>query len=97
MDINQHFRADNHALACAMVPLNGFISASFMHIAIQVAGTSYSGPRVGPGASYCYSAGVVGILCCIMAASCIHTLLGANFSIKTDKLNKNSTTLIKIN
>ena len=55
------FRADNHTLACIIVPVNGFGSASFMYIAMHIAGTSYSGHWDGPQASFCYSTGVVGI------------------------------------
>ena len=72
-----------------MVPVNGFGSASFMDIATCVAGSSYSGLLDGPGASYCYAAGVVGISCCIIAASCIRTLLDAISSIRIGKLSKN--------
>ena len=68
-----------------MAPINGFNSDILMNIAMNIAVTSYSGLWDGPGASYCYSSGVVGILHCIMAVSCTHTLLGAIFLIKTDK------------
>ena len=44
-----------------MVPVNGFVSASFMDIAIHIAGTSHSGRWDSLGAFYCYSAGVIGI------------------------------------
>ena len=68
-----------------MVPVNGFGSASFMDKAIHVAGTPYSSLCDSLGVSYCYSTGVISVLHCSIAASCIHTLLGAIFSIKTDK------------
>ena len=45
------FKADNHALACILAPVNGFVSVTFMDIAMHVAGTSYSGLQDGPGAS----------------------------------------------
>ena len=44
-----------------MVPVNGFVLAIFMDIAMHVAGTFYSGLWDGPGASYCYYAAVVGV------------------------------------
>ena len=78
-----------------MAPVNGFGSISFMYIAMCVAGISYSGFQDGPGASYSCSAGVVGILHCIMAESCIRTLLGAFSLIITDKLSKKFTKKIK--
>ena len=67
------------------MPVNGFGLACFIDIARCVAKTSYSDLWDGLRASYCYSSGVVGISRCIMAASCIHTLLGANFLIKMNK------------
>ena len=85
MAIEYHFRADNHALSYIMALVNGFSSASFTDIAMVVAKTTYSSLWDGSGASYCCSAGVVGIPHCIMAVSCIYTLLGATFSIKTAK------------
>ena len=72
-----------------MALVNGFRSAIFMDIAMCIAETYYSGLWVDPRASYCYSAGVVGVSHCIMAVSCIYTLLGAIFLIKTNKLSKN--------
>ena len=54
-----------------MAPVNAFSLASFMDIAMHVAVTSYSGYQDGPGASYCYCAGVFGTLHRIRAASCI--------------------------
>ena len=74
-----------------MAPVNTFGSDSFMDIATQVAGSSYSGLWDGPRASYCYVSGVVSILYCIMAASCIQTLLGAISLIKTTKKSKSLT------
>ena len=85
-----HYNADNHTLACVIAPVNGFSSANFIDIAKCVDVTSYSSLQDGPGAFYCYSAGVIGISHCIMAVSCICTLLGAIFSIKTDKKSKKS-------
>ena len=79
------FKANNHALTCTVVPVNGFGSAYYMDIALYIALASYSGLQDGTGASYCYSTGVVGIFRYIMAASCIFTLLSAIFLIKTDK------------
>ena len=74
-----------------MAPVNGFSSASFKDVAICVVCTFYSGLWDDPGASYCYYACVVGILYCIIAVSCICTLLGAILLIKTDNLSKNLT------
>ena len=68
-----------------MAPVNSFSSASFMDIATCIAATSYSGPWDSLGASYGYFSGVVGVSRCIMAASCVYTLLGAISSIKTGK------------
>ena len=72
-----------------MALVNDLSSVSFKDIAIHIAGKSYSGLWDGLGASYCYFVGVIGISCCIMAASYIWTILGAIFSIKTDKQSKN--------
>ena len=51
-----------------MAQINGFGSTIFIDIATCVVGTSYSGLWDGPGVSYCYVIGVVGISHCIMAA-----------------------------
>ena len=40
MAIKYYFRADNHALAYVVAPVNSFSSASFMDIATRVAETS---------------------------------------------------------
>ena len=77
------------------MPVNSFESAILIDIAMYMAGTSYSGFWDGLWASYCYSSGVIGILCCIIAVSCICTFLRAIFLIKTDKENKNSAKLNK--
>ena len=71
----KRFRADNHALSCIVVPVNSFSSAIFTDIVIHISETSYFGHWDNPGASYCYSAGIVGVSHCIMAESCIRTLL----------------------
>ena len=68
-----------------MAPVNGLNSDSFMDIAMFVAGTSYYGYQDGPRASYCFSEGVIGVLHCIMAASCMQNFLIAIFLIKTGK------------
>ena len=60
--MKQSCGAENHALACIIAPVNGFGLASFMDIAKHIADTSYSSLWDGPGASYCYSASVIGIL-----------------------------------
>ena len=78
-------RADSHALAYVVAPVNGFGSASFMDITTCVVWNSYSGIWDGPGTSYCYVASVASVSRCIMAASCIRTLLGVIFSKKTNK------------
>ena len=52
---------------------------------MSVAETSFSGFQDGPGPSYCYTTGIIGVSCCILAESCNRILLGAIFSIKTDK------------
>ena len=85
MAMKQHFNADSHALALVVVPINGFYLASFMDIAIFASGTSYSSHWYGPGAFYCYSAGVSSILQCIIAVYYMHTLLGAILLIKMDR------------
>ena len=59
------------------MPVNGFSSDNFTDITIFVAITLYSGRQDGPGASCCYSAGIVVISHCIIAVSCIFILLGA--------------------
>ena len=66
-----HLKVDSHALTYIVAPVNGFGSASFTDIATQIASSSYSGLWDGPGAFFCYVAGVVGISRCIIAASCI--------------------------
>ena len=80
-----------------MVPVNGFDSASFTDIAIRIGWSSYSGLWDGPGTSYCSVAGVIGVSHCIMAASCIPTLLGAILTKETNKLSKNKTNKVKNN
>ena len=71
-----------------MAPVNSCSSASLMDIAMHMSGTSYSGCWGGFGASYSYFAGIFGVSHCIMAVSCIYTLLAAIFLIKVDKLIK---------
>ena len=80
-----------------MAPVNGFGSDSFMDIAMCVGRSSYSGLWDGPGTSYYSVAGVVSISCCIMAASCIRTLLGAIFIKKMNKLSKKKQIKVKNN
>ena len=85
------FKADNYALPCILVPVNCFGSASFIESATHIARTSYSGHQNGPTEFFCYTAGIVAILCCIMAVFCIYTLLGPiylNKRIILEKINK---------
>ena len=89
-------RADSHALAYVVAPVNSFGLASFIDIAMCVALSSYFGLWDGPGASYCSVAGIVGISHCIMPASCIRTLLGVIFAVKMNKQSKNSINKIKM-
>ena len=74
-----------------MVPVYRFFSASFTDIATGVNETPCSGGQDGPGASYCYSADIVVVLCCIIVVSWICTLLRAILLIRMDKYNKKST------
>ena len=67
------------------MPVKGFNSASLTYIATCVAISSYFCHLNDPGASYGYYTGIVAILYCIIAASCIHTLLRAIFLGKKDK------------
>ena len=92
----KYFRADNHALAYVLVPVNSFGLANFIDIATCIAVSFYSGLLDGPGASYCYSTGFLSISNCIIVESCIYTLQGVISSIKTDNKSKILTKLIKI-
>ena len=65
------------SLVVALV--NSFGSASFINMATYVARTTFSGFQDGLEASYCYFFGIVIIPHCIMAVSCICTLLGVIF------------------
>ena len=93
-----HFNTDSHALTWVAVQVNSFGSASFVENTTCIARTSYSGCWNGPGASWCYSTGIIAYLLCMMAVFCIHTLLGAIFFDKkidlAKKINKTKQNLI---
>ena len=68
-------KAENHAFACIMAPMDVFYSACFVDITTDIAGTSYFSCWDSFGTSCCYSVGIVDISYCIMAISCIPTIL----------------------
>ena len=82
------FTAYNYALAWVVELVNGFDSAIFLDITTNVARVSFSSCQDSPGASCCYSSGIIDVSHCIMAISCICTLLGAVFINKIDNLKK---------
>ena len=80
------FKADNHAIAYIVAPVNSFSSASFTDITTCVARTSCSGCQDGPGACCCYFAGIIIVLYYIIAAPRIYTLLGAILFNKMERI-----------
>ena len=72
-----HFKSDNHAHTCVIAPLYGFSLVILTDITTHVVWIYYSYHWDGPGASYIYFAGIASSFHCIMAVSCIYTLLEA--------------------
>ena len=70
-----HFKADNCLCACVMVPVICLSSANLTDITTPIAWTSYSYPLYSFGVSYNSSKGIAFVPFCIMATSCICTLL----------------------
>ena len=89
--MKHYFNANNHAIACFMAPVNGFTSANSTNTATHIAKASYSVCCDSPGASYFYSSSIIAVPYCILAASCIFTLLGAIFFNRLNKPNKDLT------
>ena len=70
-----YFNADNHACTYALVLVNGFGLANLIDITTLVVVTSYSCYQAGSRVSYSYSVDILAIPYCIVAVSCIYTLL----------------------
>ena len=83
-----HFSAENHACACIMVSLNGLSSANSSNNNTFIDIDSCFCHQDCLRASYGYFSGIATIPFCIMAASCICTLLRAIFFNRINKFSK---------